>query len=186
VEQPDLEFQRKHADESCRHLWNTVRVDKRRLLERLDAGWRDFQASYDGLPEAELMRPGVEGEWSVRDLIAHVAIWDGEALKHLPAILQGRRPPRYSVTHGGIDAFNAAAMALTAGSSLAEVLAHAEETHRALVAFVDAVPEEHLRSETRFRRRLRLDTYGHYTLHSRAIRAWRNPGATPDGGEARP
>lgn len=28
--------------------------------------------------------------------------------------------------------------------------------------------------ETRFRRRLRLDTYGHYPIHTRAIRAWRS------------
>ncbi|MBP1636454.1 MAG: hypothetical protein H6Q10_3028, partial [Acidobacteria bacterium] len=29
------------------------------------------------------------------------------------------------------------------------------------------------RSDTRFRRRLRADTYGHYPHHTRAIRSWR-------------
>jgi hypothetical protein len=35
------------------------------------------------------------------------------------------------------------------------------------------VPPEHLAKETRFRHRLRLDTYGHYPLHTQAIRQWR-------------
>lgn len=41
------------------------------------------------------------------DIIAHVTWWEEEALTHLPLVLRGGRPPRYSVTYGGIDAFNA-------------------------------------------------------------------------------
>lgn len=43
--------------------------------------------------------------------------WHEEALKHLPAVLEGRRPPRYSVTYGGIDAFNAQMTKLKGGLS---------------------------------------------------------------------
>jgi hypothetical protein len=35
------------------------------------------------------------------------------------------------------------------------------------------VAEEHLAGDARFRRRLRLDTYGHYPKHTEAIRKWR-------------
>src|SRR2546421_473198 len=42
-----------------------------------------------------------------------------------------------------------------------------------LVALVAGVPDEQATGETRFRRRLRLDTYGHYPKHAAAIRAWR-------------
>jgi hypothetical protein len=35
------------------------------------------------------------------------------------------------------------------------------------------VPEEQFARETRFRRRLRLDTYRHNLEHARAIREWR-------------
>ena len=60
-----------------------------------------------GLSDAELMEPGVTGAWSVKDIIPHVTGWEEEALTHLPLILAGGRPPRYSVRYGGIDAFNA-------------------------------------------------------------------------------
>ena len=80
---------------------------RQRLLERLDTTWSAFQDSYAGLPEAVLLEPGVTKAWSVKDIIAHVTTWEEEALKHLPDVLEGRRPPRYSVVYGGIDAFNA-------------------------------------------------------------------------------
>jgi hypothetical protein len=64
--------------------------------------------------------------------------------------------------------------------SLAEVQRHLEETHRQLIAYLRRVPEEQLATETRFRHRLRLDTYSHYPLHASMIRDWRErTNATP-------
>ena len=143
------------------------------LLKRLEAAWRAFTQSYAGLPEPDLLEPGVTGAWSVRDIIAHVTTWEEEALKHLPLILRGGQPLRYSVTYGGIDAFNAQATEQKKHFSLADVLRQGEAVHRRLIALIEGVPEDQLGGTTRFRRRLRLDTYGHYPLHARAIREWR-------------
>ena len=143
------------------------------LLERLDKAWEAFKASYAGLSEADLLEPGVTGAWSIKDLIAHVTWWEEEALTHLPLVLVGGRPPRYSVTHGGIDAFNAGMTEQRKDLSLAQVLRQRDEVHGRLIAFIEAVPDDQISGETRFRRRLRLDTYGHYPKHARAIRQWR-------------
>ena len=143
------------------------------LLERLDARWQDLLASYDGLSDGEMTAPGVTGAWSVKDIVAHVTVWEEEALTHLPVVLAGKRPPRYSVAHGGINAFNALMTQRNRDVPLREVLRRRDETHRRLVAFIEAVPESECRGDTRFRRRLRLDTYGHYAVHTRAIRRWR-------------
>ena len=115
----------------------------------------------------------VTGEWSVRDIIAHVTWWEEEALKHLPHIREGGRPPRYSVKYGGIDSFNALMTEKRKGLSLEEVLSRHEDVHGRLVTYVKLAPAELYAKETRFRRRLRLDTYGHYPVHAKAIRAWR-------------
>ena len=147
-----------------------------RILDRLDAAWRDFETSYAGLREAEMLEPGVTGRWSVRDIIAHVTWWEEEALKHLPLVREGKRPPRYSVTYGGIDAFNAMMTERRRHLSLGEVLRQHDEVHARLVEYLAAAPPELYVRETRFRRRLRLDTYGHYPIHARAIRAWRERG----------
>ena len=148
-------------------------MNREQLLKRLDKAWVDFNGSYAGLTEAELMEPGVTGAWSVRDIIAHVSWWEEEALTHLPHILDGGQPPRYSTTYGGIDAFNARMTEQKKNLSLSEVLQQRDDTHRRLIDYLQHVPEEQFIRETRFRRRLRLDTYSHYPNHAKAIRAWR-------------
>jgi hypothetical protein len=120
-----------------------------------------------------MLEPGVTGDWSVKDLLAHVTIWEEEALKHLPAIIAGGRPPRYSVTYGGIDAFNARMVEQRRALSLSELLRQTEDTHRQLLEFIQHMPAEHVTRETRARRRLRLDTYSHYPIHTAMIHAWR-------------
>ena len=112
------------------------------------------------------------GEWSVKDILGHVTTWEEEALKYLPLILSGGRPPRY-IQFGGIDAFNAQMTEQKRDTALSDVLGQLDETHRRLIDYLHGVPEEHFTGETRFRRRLRLDTCSHYPLHARAIQEWR-------------
>lgn len=148
-------------------------MKREQLLARLDAAWLDFETSYAGLADETLLIPGVTGEWSIRDIIAHVTWWEEEALKSLPVIRSGGRWPRYSVTYGGIDAFNATMTQRRQHLSLAEVKRQHEEVHAQLVSYIREAPDELIRAETRFRRRIRFDAYGHYPVHAAAIRAWR-------------
>jgi hypothetical protein len=148
-------------------------VNRQQLLNRLDTAWLAFQASYAGLSNSRLTQPGVVGDWSVKDIIAHVTWWEEEALRHLPLIIAGDRPPRYSVAYGGIDAFNAMMTERKRDVSLSDVLMQQDDTHRRLIDFIQSVPEDQFTRETRFRRRLRLDTYSHYPIHTKAIREWR-------------
>jgi hypothetical protein len=148
-------------------------MDRQQLLKKLDQAWVEFKKSYAGLSDSQLMESGVTGDWSVKDILAHVTWWEEEALKHLPLIIKGGKPPRYSTKYGGIDAFNAQMTEQKRGLSLSDVLRQLDETHRWLIDYVQSVPEEQFTRETRFRRRLRLDTYSHYPLHAKAIREWR-------------
>lgn len=148
-------------------------MKKEQLLGKIEVAWSALQESYAGLSEAQLTEPGVTGDWSVKDILAHVTTWEEEALHHLPGILEGRRPPRYSVLYGGIDAFNALKTEENRRRSLPEVLTRLDETHARLVVYVAASPDEQFTTDTRFRRRVRLDAYGHYPIHTRAISEWR-------------
>ncbi len=151
------------------------------LLKRIGAAWAAFTASYAGLPDAQLVEPGVAGDWSVKDILAHVTTWEEEALKHLPLIIAGGRPPRYVTAYGGIDAFNARMTARKRGLSLADVRWQLEDTHRRLIAFIENAPASQLTRETRARRRLRLDTYSHYPIHTRMIQEWREQRRSGEG-----
>ena len=147
-------------------------MDRQQLLKQLDKAWAAIKGSYAGLSDSQLTEPGVTGHWSVKDILGHVTTWEDEALKYLPLILKGGRPPRY-IQYGGIDAFNAQMTEQKRGLSLSDVLKQLDETHRRLIDYVQSAPEEQFTRETRFRRRLRLDTYSHYPKHAKAIREWR-------------
>jgi hypothetical protein len=148
-------------------------LNREQLLKRLEKAWRDFKDSYAGLTDEQLIMPGVTGKWSVRDIVAHVTTWEEEALKHLPLVLKGERPPRYSVKYGGIDAFNALMTERKKHLSLPEVFEEMRDVHRRLIAYIEGVPDGEFHGETRFRHRLRLDTYSHYPIHAQGIREWR-------------
>ena len=148
-------------------------MKKNQLIQKIETAWEAFNKSIEGLSEAEMLEPGVIGEWSVRDIIAHVTVWEEEALKALPIILTGQRTPRYSVLYGGIDAFNAQMTEKNRSLSLEEVLCRRDETHQRLLAFIRSAPQEQITTETRFRRRVRYDSYSHYSEHTEAILTWR-------------
>jgi hypothetical protein len=109
----------------------------------------------------------------VKDVLAHVTTWEVEALKYLPLVLAGGSPPRYSTQYGGIDAFNALITEQKRGLSVPDIRGQLDETHRRLLDFIQSAPEEQFTRETRFRHRLRLETYSHYKLHASMIRDWR-------------
>ena len=152
-------------------------MDKRQLLNQLDKSWAAIKESYAGLSDALMTEPGVTGDWSVKDILAHITTWEEEALKYLPLIIKGDRPPRYSVKYGGINAFNAQMTQQKRGLSLSDVLKQLDETHQRLTDYIRQTPGDQFTSETRFRRRLRQDTYSHYPKHARAIRQWRERSA---------
>ncbi len=148
-------------------------MNKQQTLAKLDAAWAGLKDSYAGLSNAQMEQPDVIGDWSVKEILWHVTAWEGEALKYLPVIREGQRPPRYSTMYGGIDAFNARMAEQVRGLSLSQVMAQFDDTHDRLVAYLKDAPEELFAGETPFRRRLALDTWRHYPIHARSIREWR-------------
>ena len=93
--------------------------------------------------------------------------------KRHPLLKRHKRPPRYSVTYGGIDAFNTRMTELKKNLSLLEVFRQQADVHHRLIGLIEGAPEDQLGGDTRFRHRLRLDTYGHYPKHADAIKQWR-------------
>jgi hypothetical protein len=147
-------------------------MNREQLLNKIDKAWTDLQESYAGLSAAQLAAPGANGDWSVKDILAHVTTWEEETLEYLPLIAAGGTPPRYA-SLGGLDAFNAQKMAQKRDVAPEEVLRQLAAVHARLRDYVQSVPEEHFTRDTRFRRRLRYDTYSHYPEHARMIREWR-------------
>jgi len=57
-----------------------------------------IQGAYAGLSDSQMTQPRVTGNWSVKDIIAHVDMGGRRKREASAAIIMGGRPPRYSVT----------------------------------------------------------------------------------------
>lgn len=148
-------------------------MNKAKVLEKLDKAWLEFNRSFAGLPERKMAEQGVTGDWSVKDLLAHVHWWEQETLTSLPVILAGGRTPRYSQLYGGLDAFNTLMTEKYRNRPLHDIRKQLEASHQDLVSYLKSLPEEKFLTQERLVRRLRNDTYGHYPEHTRAILEWR-------------
>jgi hypothetical protein len=59
------------------------------LLQAEDAAWAEFRALTQRLSPEQAIRPGYRTQWSVKDLLAHMACWDAEAAQALEQIRLG-------------------------------------------------------------------------------------------------
>jgi len=147
-------------------------MSKEQVLNRIEQEWEIFLESIRGLTDSGMMKSGAVGYWSIRDVLAHIATWEQEALKVLPLILEGKPTPRYT-RYGGIDAFNAREQERKRHLSLELVREELVATHQLLLNFLAELPESAFSSKGRFVKRLRLDTYNHYREHADQITKWR-------------
>lgn len=136
------------------------------LLARIDASWRALHEALDGIPENRLEEPGVTGDWSIKDLYGHLALWDENATQQLPRVLAGH--PR---ADSDVQAMNDADFAARRERPLPEQRAAMEQAHADLVeqlrliSGADATALDHA---------IDVDTYLHYDEHRFEIEAWRS------------
>ena len=71
-----------------------------RLIDELMAARQDLLGALDRVSPASMTTPGLVGDWSGRELIAHVGYWAGHAVEAIHAVEEGRadevgegRPP---------------------------------------------------------------------------------------------
>lgn len=62
---------------------------KEKIAEAMDA----FQVALAGLPEERVDEPGACGEWSVKDLVHHVAYWENNEAVEVEGLLRGEPRP---------------------------------------------------------------------------------------------
>jgi hypothetical protein len=147
-------------------------VNKDRLLILVDKEWASFLASLKNINDELIRQPGVVGDWSVRDIIAHVTTWEEEALKFLPVILKNLPVPKYT-KFGGIDGFNALEQKRKQHYSLKKAWKELHAVHQHLVDYLKSIQPDTFRNNKRFVKRIYYDTYGHYREHSKQVFDWR-------------
>jgi len=136
-----------------------------------------LQAALAGLSEEEMARPGAVGQWSVRDVLAHLLAWQEEAITRLE-LLAAERPQdiAWIDDEAEVDAWNAGAQQRYAGLTLAEVMRRLSDVQGRILAGLDSLSDERLGTDAGpvpVRHWLPECTYTHEQEHCADILAWR-------------
>ena len=153
---------------------------KDEFLALIEDGRTQFNALIAQIPQERMLEPGVDGDWAVKDILAHITSWERKMTDWLAQIAQGEEPTGWPQTNEEIDQLNAAFFAENAAKSLDTVLAEFEASFPQALAAAQAIPEEDLFDPERFSWRqgrplaymVGGNTRWHYTEHEPAIRVW--------------
>jgi hypothetical protein len=159
-------------------------MNKQAVLDEIRAARADLRGALEGLDEGEMLRPGVVGVWSVKDVLAHIAAWESELVTALNKA-QGRGVPRI-VQIDDIDEWNAEQYHANAARPLALVLTDFEDVHAMLLEMVSDYDGKLLTNGRHFSwmegEPLAYLIEENATLHEREhaeeIRAWRETALT--------
>ncbi|MBI3951752.1 MAG: DinB family protein [Acidobacteria bacterium] len=128
------------------------------------------------LPEREMVRPRTQGQWSIKDVLAHIAAWEEEAVRRLKLIARGRgeRIVFYDDMRQANE-FNARAVAAARNTSPSPLLRRMARVRQSLIEQLLALPPGSLQ-ETSHRYPVTAwlpeFCWTHERDHLRRIRAW--------------
>ncbi len=136
-------------------------------IERIETSWRALLDAIEGVPDDRLTEPGVAGDWSIKDLMGHIAFWEEQAFAAAQRHLAGEPDAEVDV-----QALNEREAAARRDLSAAEQRAAMEQGHATILDLLVSTPEIDPRVAG-LCGCLEGDTYQHYDEHAADIRAWR-------------
>jgi hypothetical protein len=154
-------------------------MNKAQVIASLRESREAFLRELEGLPEAGYLEPDVVGEWSVKDVLSHLSIWEAELVMLLHHFRRGRKPPseRFAKT---VDELNAKWHAATRDRPLARVLDDFHGVRRQTIRQLEGLADGDLtRAPYRWMdgrplwKWIAEDSFEHEAEHAADIRAWR-------------
>jgi len=152
----------------------------KRLADDLVAARDEFLAALGDVDPALLTSPGLVGEWSARELLAHLGYWAGHAAEAIHLAAQGLLD-EFEGAGPSVDERNAVVARVASETTLRTVRTREEQAFDALRERVLEVDPEWLSERDAdgdtLEEILRDDGADHYREHTRDIRAWFTAGA---------
>ncbi|MBN1430991.1 MAG: ClbS/DfsB family four-helix bundle protein [Anaerolineae bacterium] len=151
----------------------TETTSKDVLLNNLRTAHTRLYTAIDELTENQMTLPGVVGEWSIKDLIAHFTYWEHRAAFLIESAIDGYREEADIWKIGSVDDQNARNFDDNKTRPLTDVLADSHAMLETLLSLIERLPEQHLVDPSRFGwpgdetlgERIAGETFGHIEEH---------------------
>lgn len=162
------------------HLAHGKPMTAARLVEILKTErtqWNTLLAEV-GMERMEI--PGVEGMWSVKELVAHLTWYECAVVDAAGQVMSGGAFTRPGEGAGGLDERNERIVAASRARPARDVLAETDEVFGELLKVIAACPEN-LLNDARLLglpddippwMRVANNSYAHYREHAESLRAW--------------
>ncbi len=139
--------------------------------------WEDLLSKVD---EARMIEPGVEGEWSVKDVIAHITFFERSMANRLEQAMRGEPATRAPLEVLELDESNHIIFEQNRFLTLEQVLRDSRDTFERIYDATSSLSEEDLNAHRLSGEKLDEplweqitgDTYEHYHQHIPPLRKW--------------
>lgn len=144
------------------------------FIDKVKGSWREYEVSVSGLTEARILQPATCGEWSIRDVIAHVMWYEREMVE----VIRRRALVGSPLWNLPLEERNAAVRAEMSGYSWQVLSIEFKEVHQRLVEQLESLSDEDLNQADHFREMppdwipwevIASNTFEHYPEHCRDI-----------------
>lgn len=161
------------------------------VIEQIKTRQAEWDALLADIPQERMEIPGVEGDWSVKDLAIHLAHYENWLATFLECVLQGRPFESSHLDQLELDVRNESIFETNRARPLAEALSDARQARERLLRAVEALTEEDFEPDSRFaepmaanpppwekkgvpslKKLIAGETYRHYEAHMPALKQW--------------
>jgi hypothetical protein len=160
----------------------TKQTSKAQLLKDIHTERGRLERLLSSLSAEDLARPGVTGNWSVKDLLAHLVAWEQLFIDWYQAGLKGSA---FAITPVGmsknaIHEINQRIYDQNKSRTLDDVLTKFHASYKYIVSLIEGIPEQDIFAHARFSwtGKLKLADYiagntcNHYAWAKLQIRKW--------------
>ncbi|HEV2580089.1 MAG TPA: ClbS/DfsB family four-helix bundle protein [Ktedonobacteraceae bacterium] len=156
-------------------------MNKPELLASMESSFNEMEQALSPLSETQWTTPGANGDWSVKDIVAHLTAWQHVMLRRLHAAARHETPARELQTEEkDIDDMNQRFYVENRDRPTPVVYDDFRASYHDIVAQIQSLPDADLFEVGRFDwtqesalwQYVAGDTFEHYDEHLPSIRDW--------------
>jgi hypothetical protein len=119
-------------------------MKKNELINWLKEEYRQWEAFLDQISRERMDQPGVNGDWSMKDIVAHLSGWNRRLVDSLQAASRGEPepPPPWPANLETEDEINAWIYESYHQRPLHEILEESHQIFQQLLAVVESLPDD--------------------------------------------
>lgn len=144
-------------------------MTKQDTLQSVENGFHDLLAAVENLDERAMSKT-FYGDWSTKDILAHIAGWQHTMTGAMERMARGEKPTPEGVDYSDADAWNAKFAGAMRAQNATTVVADLKQSFANYLRAARAIPDDRFGEGKTINRLLETSSFGHYAEHLPAIK----------------